>query len=273
MHTSNHKMLRAAVAGVLRPLVRLMLHQGLLLREFAEICKHVFFIEGKEILSREGGRLTASQLSVLTGLHRKDIALFLDDVPAETLPVVHSAGAAVIGIWLTDPHFMAGRKPLPLPYAEQPDGSPSFTELVELVSKDIRPRAHLDELLRMGVVSVDAEERVLLRQAAFIPNEDFGAKLKFFERNIGDHLSASASNILADKPTFFDRSAFHGQLTEADVQKLRALVDEQGMQLLKDVYHLAEKLAAANQKRKSGTPLRRFTLGLYLYDDKDKHDA
>lgn len=276
MQTANRKLLKAAIAQILRPVVALMLRHGVLYRDFVELAKPVFFSVGQDTLEKRQSRVTSSQLSVLTGLHRKDIATFLAEGITEDDSGARSAGAAVIAEWVTNPRYLdKSGKPRPLTYAPRSGKSaPSFTALVETVSKDIRPKAHLEELLRIGLATMDDDGTVTLRKEAFLPDSDLRGKLDFFARNVGDHLAASAGNVEAKNPRHFDRSAFHDQLSDEDIRELRQMVDVHGMDLLKKVYRRAEELAAARKgKEGHGRRDNRMTFGIYLYDRGKDSDA
>ena len=58
---------------------------------------------------------------------------------------------------------------MPLPRLASQGGGASFESLAARVSKDIRSRPMLDELLRLGVVYLDDRDRVVLNVEAFVP--------------------------------------------------------------------------------------------------------
>ncbi len=267
MHTSNKVMLLKAVQKIMKPLARLLMHHGISYREFTDLSKKAFFFAGQEVLEQQAQRPNASQLSVLTGLHRKDVTAFLEeasqDPKAQDLPHTTSTGAALVAQWLTDPTYLdKKKKPLPLPYTA--DTGPSFTRLVEAVSKDIRPKAHLEHLTQLGLVETNDAGHITLKRDAFLPNEDFKAKLEFFVRHIHDHLAATTANLTSTTPVFPDRSAFHANLTDSDIKLLRAEIDQKAMSLLKDIYAQAEKLSAKNAGSQA---TQRMTLGFYFYTE------
>ena len=66
----------------------------------------------------------------------------------------------------------------------------SFETLVASVNTDIRPRAVLDEWLRLGVVQIDDSDQVCLVVDAFVPEKGLDEKAFLFGQNIHDHLAA-----------------------------------------------------------------------------------
>jgi hypothetical protein len=267
--------LKHSVAKILRPLVRIMLRNGMTFREFCDMAKTVFFHVGLDELAESSKRVTDSQLSIFTGLHRKDINEFRN-LPAEEPPIIeretYSAGAAIIAEWTTNKLYAdKDGQPAPLPYVSDKAHTPNFSSLVEGISKDIRPRAYLDELIRLKIVTVDENDIITLQQEAYLTSEDWAAQIDFLTRNVGDHANASVTNILASKPPFFDRSAYHGNLTEDDMTLLRTMIDTGAMELLRTVYRHAEKLALKNKNLAKKDALR-MTLGIYFYNTKEQND-
>ncbi len=56
------------------------------------------------------------------------------------------------------------------------------------VTRDLRPRAVLDEWIDRRIVTIDAEDRIALAEAAFIPQHGDDDKLYYFGRNLHDHM-------------------------------------------------------------------------------------
>lgn len=259
-----------SVVSSLRPLFMMLLQHGITYRDFSEVCKKAFFQSGRNVLKENNTAETASQLSILTGLHRKDVTDFLEQSgQATVMEAASHPGAALVARWISSPQYLAPDKsPKILPY----NGSVSFTTLAEETSKDIRPKAYLDELLRLKIVRQDPNSgEVQLQKEAFIPSEDLEGKLKFFTRNIGDHIAAASKNLEENPPPFFDRSAFHARLTADDLAKIKEYVDKNGMVFLKDFYQYVEALSNQH-KPSSETAIHRVTVGLYMYGEEKKHE-
>lgn len=267
-------LLKKALGKIILPLVRLMLSHGITYREFCDIGKEVFFAAGRDMMKSHNEKPTASQLTILTGVHRKDIAAFLqrenDLAHVPPAPKNLPAGAAVVAEWICNPSYLGkDGQPKALPYsAEHPEVS--FSALVEGISTDIRPRAYLDELKRLGIIAADEKGLLRLQTEAFIPSQDFAEKLKMFERNLGAHLSAGAENMQKTPSPFFERSAFHGGLSPEGIAAIREIINNDGMDLLKKVYRQAEELSEEPGKSPEKSN-RRMTIGLYMYDEETQN--
>jgi hypothetical protein len=225
-----------ALRRLLRPLVRLLLaHQvtfpflaGLLKEVYVDVAEHDFRLEQKA--------QTDSRVSLLTGIHRKDVRRLRGVSPADApTPSSVSLGTAIVTRWTTDERWLdeAGR-PRPLP-RQAPGRAASFESLVGSVSRDIRPRAVLDEWLRLGVAHLDEAGCVQLDASAFIPSKGFDEKAFYFGRNVGDHIAAGAHNLLGEQPPFVDRSLFYDGLGAESIEELRRMSESEGMRALQTV--------------------------------------
>ena len=141
----------AAILRLLRPLVRLLLRQGVPFGTFADLTKRVYIEVALDEFKLPGRKQTRSRVSILTGLSRKEVLrvsrLSLPD-DQEVLERYNRA-SRVIGGWVRDSRFGDGTgNPAVLPL--EGEEGPSFHELVKVHSGDVRPRAVMDELLRGG---------------------------------------------------------------------------------------------------------------------------
>ncbi len=259
-----HPALVAALRRLLRPVVRLLLAHQVTYPFLAALLKQVYIDTADRELTIEGKRQTDSRLSLLTGIHRKDVRrLRATGENPESPPGVVSLGAQLVARWTGRPEFQdAEGRPLPLPRIAGP-GRPSFEGLVESLSKDIRPRAVLDEWRRLGVVEIDDDERVQLVVDAFVPQQGFEEKAFYFGRNLHDHAAASVRNLLGQKPPLLERSVYYGRLSAASVEELAALSERVGMEALQAVNRRSQELqqhAAGDEAAK-----QRMTFGIYFY--------
>ena len=132
-------------------------------------------------------------------------------------------GTQIVARWLGDPayHDREGR-PRVLPRTPSKGGAESFAALVEKVSKNVRPRSVLDELVRLGVAEVDADDRVHLVTRGFVPAKELDAKAFYFGEALHDHLAAGVHNLEGGKPAWLERSVYYDELSPAAVAQLQA---------------------------------------------------
>lgn len=253
-----------ALQRVLKPLVRLALAQGINYQMLLESLKIVFVQVAEEEFKLSQREQTDSRISLLTGLHRKDVHRLRDQPETTHTPSLVTLGSQLVGLWISEAEFIdAAGKPKPLARLASVGGKASFDSLVARVSKDIRARPVLDEWLRLGVVNIDENDYVCLNSDAFVPSEGFEEKLYFFEQNIHDHASAAAHNLMNLSPPMFERCVYYDGLTLEAINELKALSENQGMVALKAVNARAIELFEESKNRPDAT--QRFTYALYFY--------
>lgn len=254
----------AAMRRVMRPLVRLMIRHGITLPSMIELLKQVLVDVVDRDLPVQGKRTTDSRISVLTGVHRKDVRRLREGSnKTSDIPKKMSIGTQVVNTWLTDPVWQdASGAPLVLPRSSENPLLLSFERLAESVSNDVRPRAILDELLRSGVVGIDDDGKVKLLAHGYIPTEAEEEKLYYFEKAAYAHLLAGVSNLEEVKPRYFDRVVQYRRIPADAVPKLRALLDDEGMSLLKKINAQTKR-----SKREESNDDQSFVVGLYFYHE------
>lgn len=271
--TDKKGLLRQAAQALLGPFIRLLVHNGVTYREFCDLTKEVYFKAGLSVLQAQNRKTTESHLALLTGLHRKDVSVFMKQASESVRPEKKSHQSfcsGVIAEWISNPVYSdeAGLA-IALPYAppETRDGL-SFTGLVESVSTDIRPKAVLQEMLRLGLVDEDPLRGIItLKKDAFVPSKSFEDQIGFFNKNVGDHVAAAVSNIESEEPRFFERSAFNTGLSAEDVVILKEFIRSDGMAFLKKIYRQSENLVQKHSNQSEFVEAHRITCGVYFYTE------
>lgn len=263
-----------AVRHVLRPLVRLLLAKGLTYPWLADQLKGIFVDASDRHFRLDGKRQTDSRVSLLTGVHRKDVRRLRDDsgTREHRMPRAISLGAQLVARWVSTPEYLdEDGQPKPLARLASVGGDLSFDALVASVSKDIRARAVLDEWQRLGVATVDSADRVVLNTDAFIPARGFDEKVFYFEQNLHDHLSTAVDNVLDRDPPRLERSVHYDTLTPASVVELERLAKRLGMQALTTMNRRAAELAARDAENPDA--VERMNFGVYFHASPMADDA
>ncbi len=258
----------AALKRLLRPLVRLLLARGVGYPHCADLLKEVYVEIADGEFQLPGKAQTDSRVSLLSGVHRKDVRRLRKAPPAgeETIPAAVSLGAQLAARWVSSPHFLDKRgRPVPLPRYASEGGEKSFEALVAGVSTDIRARAVLDEWLRLGVVHCDDEDRVCLNVDAFVPQRGFDEKAFYLGHNVHDHLAAAAANLQGAQPAFLERSVHYDALGPASIAELAAIARTLGMDALKTANRKAMELERRDAR--ATDPRQRMTFGIYFYSE------
>ncbi len=257
-----------AIQRVLHPLVRLMLSSGITYPYLAELLKGLFVeVADKEFRLRESAS-TDSRISLLTGVHRKDVKRLRSQTGAAEMqmPEVVSVGSQLVATWLGQaPYLDKQGKPRRLPRLSSADSSVSFEGLVAARSKDIRARVVLDEWLRLGIVTLDDEDCVVLSTEAFIPQAGLDEKIHFFAHNLHDHAAAATHNLIGTGTPWLERSVYYDELSQESINELNAQAQQLGGNMLKTLNQSAMRLEARDAL--DTAPRQRFTCGLYFYSE------
>lgn len=254
--------LMEALHRLLRPLVRLAISQGFTFPSLAELLKEVYVETAASDFVLAGKVQTDSRVSLLTGVHRKDVRRLRETriaVARAAMPKSVSLGAQIAAAWSSRAGYVdAAGNPLPLPRSAAP-GEPSFDALVQSVSKDIRSRVLLDEWLRLGVVGIDQTGLVQLTSAAFVPVTGLPEKSFYLGQNIHDHIAAIAHNF-GDGVPFLERCVHYQNVTLEDVTDLARIAETTGMKALRAV-----NARVVDGRRPVSAGDWRMNFGVYFY--------
>ena len=260
----------STVLRVMRPLARLLVRSGVPYPAFATALKHVFVEAARDELSSRSMAQTDSAVTLLSGVHRRDVRNLgrtgssrrIADQEPRSLP------GEVIAKWLTDPAYVDSAGSPKVLSRGVTAASASFDALVAGVSVDVRPRAVLDELVRLGAVRED-EEGLHLLGAGFAPRKDFEELSRLFAENLGDHAAAAAANLQGDR-NFLEQSVHVDEISESSVAALQKVSVQAWKQALKTV--MSEAQARFDEDAASPNPEQRrhrARFGVYFFTDKD----
>ncbi len=253
---------------MLKPLARLLLRHGVAYPAFAAALKQVFLEAARDELRSTGQKQTDSALSLLSGVHRRDVRT-LGLLAAGTGPRAQDAqdepknlSSQVVARWLSDPAYLdAEGLPLPLP---RYGPAPSFDALVSAVSSDFRARAMLAELERLGIAQ-NTDSLVQLLAPGFVPRQGFAETMVLLRDNLHDHVAAASLNADGEH-NYLEQSVFVDELTADSVEHLHLVSARVWRQAFRAVMREAQARyehdqihATANQR------VHRARFGTYFY--------
>ncbi len=234
---------------ILSALARLLVARGETFPALAERLKGHYVQAAIAQVEAQGHKVTDSRLSVLSGLHRRDVARLrnFSQKPARPSPLTR-----LVTLWSRDPRY-AGRA-LPRTGPE-----PSFEALAREVIQDVHPRTLLDTLLDAGTCREEGD-LLHLQSAAYVPAAGSEAQLAYLAANVGDHLAAATENVLTGADAAqFERALHLSELTAKDVETLRTRFQTGQMALMQEMLETAEQMKT-NTK---GT--HRFRAGAFVF--------
>ena len=248
--------------AIAEPLVLWMLRSGVGYAEFAQALKPVFLAQARLELERNGQRDSDSAISLLSGLHRKDVRAFRESAHQAMSRVKEdgsswgkpSAANQVVTRWLSREDWGDC-----IPFSGD---APSFEALARAVSKDFHPRAVLQEMQRLGVAR-EVDGQVQLLREAFVPDAKHKESRELLAGSVADHLAAGVHNLSETSgPKFLEQSVFADGLSAESVQELNLMANALWAHVLQAVMAKAVPLCDRDVNH---TAPQRFRLGLFTF--------
>ena len=228
MHESRSEIALREVLRLMQPLAHVLVANGVTYPQFVRALKTTFLRAALAELRSADAPVTDSALSLLSGVHRKDVRVMRSsDGPPPSRNRALSLAADVASRWTRAPEYLDPQgNPRTLPLRSRVPNEISFESLVQSVSKDFHARSVLDELLRLEVAVVE-HDHVRLRAEGLGSSDRFAGVAGTFAANAGDHLAAGAANLRAagraDTLPFFDQSIAVEGLSVHSTQVLHSL--------------------------------------------------
>jgi Family of unknown function (DUF6502) len=252
----------------LLPLVKLLLSQGIKLQQLNELVKSVY-VEAAILQEQTSGAKNnnLSQISVTTGIHRKDLKRLIDELDAGVELQANTIETEIFTKWRATREWCDKKgNPLVLTRAFT-EGRKSFDELVRSVTTDVHPRAIFDAMHRLNLVSVDTNGELRLNASAFVPKTDLNKMMAFLGDNIGDHLTSVQQNIQGLGEPLLEQSVFIDELSRNSANDLHAFTREQWVKLLANAVKEGERVDALDKKTPGELRKFRARIGLYFFTD------
>ena len=278
MPESRSDLALEAALHLMSPLLEMLLQEGVTYPRFANALKKVFLEAAQNVLETQSvnetsaARVNDSSISLLSGVHRKDVREWRQ--AGKTLTPAKPLGAAmeVYTRWMSDTSYRDDKgEPILL---ERTGTTHSFEALAMSVSTDVHPRTVLDELLRLGVVAMEDDSetatssRLRLCTGAFVPKEGYAEMLQLFANNVGDHIATATRNIKGCEAPLLEQSVFADGLSAESAAALSALSRELWSDVFQQMVLAATHLTEQDQGIDGAN--ERVRLGMYFYRCPDK---
>jgi Family of unknown function (DUF6502) len=263
---SLEQTLQTAVIAILRPLVRLLLRNGMPYGTFTELAKWVYVDVASRDFSLAERKQSASRVSVITGLNRKEVARMQSLSPLsehEHSAEEYNRAARVVAGWVRDYPDTSGEGTRILPFAGEKN---SFTQLVKRYSGDMPARAVLDELIAMGTVVREADGNLRLTARLYVPRGMDVTKLTVLGQDVSDLIAAIDHNLNC-KPelVFVQRTVISNNVSSEAAEILRADATGHAQALLDYQHKQLAKYDRDVVPDVGGTGRKRVTLGVYFF--------
>jgi len=258
------------IRRLLRPVVRQLLGWGVSYPVFDRVVRGLFVEVAEDDFALPAKKQTDSRVSLVTGIHRKEIAR-LRRLPREERnapPLERSVVTRVIGRWLAGaPYTDRAGRPRALPYEGHGRARASFARLVGDAGFDGPVRSVLDEMLRVDAVSWRDDGTVVLEREANVPTQDLGTRLDLLGSEPAELFRTIAHNIEQPDAPWLQRKVIYDNVGADALPTLRAAAREEGETLIRRANAL---LGAQDRDRNPDAPggaRSRVVLATYWFEE------
>ena len=269
MSNKQQNALFAAIRLLLRPLVRILIRNGVAHGAFAELTKKVFVDVAFDEFSPDGKKQTVSRVAVLTGLTRKDVKRLheLQQTDDSSSQARFNRAVRVISGWRNDKRYLDGEgKPVDLPMSGK---RRSFDELVRQYSGDIPTKAMLSMLVEAGSVK-EVGGNVRLVRHAYVSGSDPTEKLDILGSDVFELISTIDHNMTADPGALlFQRKVSYDNIDPGSLARLKKMSAKKAQTLLEQL----DKQYAESELDNSSDQGKTISLGIYYYEQDSSEES
>lgn len=263
---SSSSTILLALARLLRPIVRVLLHNKVSYATFDQIARQVFVEEADAHFRIDGRKQTNSRIALVTGLSRKEVLRIKREPPLadRDLGKQFHRASRLVSTWNNEAPFAdTPGKPRVLPFD---GGEPSFSGLVHHCGGDLTPRAVLDELIQAGVVAVDVERRVVMKTRSYVPGQDATQIMKILGTDVGDLAETIAWNLGAPPgESRFQMKVSYDNLPEETLEAFHRLTSDRGHELLVEFDQWLRQHDRDSNPTSKGSGRARAGVGIYYF--------
>lgn len=240
MNNRLQQALSAAVIALLRPLVKILLSNGIAYGTFAELARKVYVDVAFDEMDT-AGRPTVSSVSALTGLTRKETKRLreLSNLIGEQSGDRYNRAIRVISGWSNNPRFQDSKgQPALLPLEGE---DISFASLVRDYSGDIPVSAMLKVLESAACISVDNKQVKLIRDA-YIPQGAPIEKIRILGSDVAELIATIEHNLNAPtEQLLFQRKVSNTAIKPEAIAAFKKYSAKKSQALLEDFYRWLAK--------------------------------
>ncbi len=268
MIQGNLQTLSRVILKILRPLVRILLRNGISYGTFADLAKWVYIDVARQEFGIGERKQSTSRISILTGLSRKEVTRVGKLKPPSDRESAerYNRAARVIASWMREHEFTDQEgQPAILPMSGK---GATFSELVRRFSGDIPARAIRDELMRVGALEQLEDGRIKLRARAYIPKTSEADKMHILGTDVRHLISTIDHNLRPDVPEpFFQRKVAYDNLPQEVLPQLRTLAGRKAQALLETLDRWLAGHDRDTNPAVAGTDRKRAGIGIYYFEE------
>lgn len=239
--------------------------------EFAQVCKELYVEVADTDFRIANRKQTVSRISVLTGITRREIKQIKEtatDKSREYFPYNHAA--RVLTSWIHDSEFHDSEGNA-AHLSARTDGEGTFNRLVYKYGNNTPYRAILDELVRVGAVTVDDDGIARMTSNGYVPGKDSQELLSVAMQSVADHISTIDFNDVHKPETSrLQLSVNYDNVTDDGVEVFRQVSREKSKEILLFLDHFLATQDRDSNPAIVGAGRNRTGLGIFYFED--NHD-
>jgi len=264
MSGSINNILKESVLKILRPLVRVMIRNGVSSGSFDELVRKAYVDEAFSIGEKLKVKTTTSSVSAQTGLSRKEVKRLreLETNYSADVEQKYNRAVRVISGWVNEDSFIDANgdaKKLPINGDKN-----SFSALVKQFSGDIPTKAMLDLLIAAECVKVDGDKVQLIKHA-YVPGKDSAEIIRILGTDTHELINTIDYNLSAqESDRRYQRKVSTAILNKDAIEDFKNLSNEQAQVLLETL----DAWISQNEVAPDDDNARYVSLGIYYYEEK-----
>ena len=262
--------LTQAITKLLKPLVRVLLRNGIAFDALSELLKKLYVDVAENEFVIPGKKQSVSRISTLTGLNRKEVsrARSLKTIDLSAMTQQYNRAARVISGWVRDPDFQnSDRNPAEL---SVDDENNSFKALVKRYSGDIPSGAIADELLRVGAIEQSGNGKIRLIQSAYIPEHNLDEKIRILGTDVSDLITTIDHNIFtAPEEPYFQRKVAYNAIDHESLPFLRKKMNLTAQTCLEDLDQLLANYDSDSNPEITKKGSHRVGVGIFYFEEEN----
>jgi hypothetical protein len=254
---------------ILRPLVRVMLRNGISCGSFEELVRKAYVDEAFSIGRKNQQKTTISSVSAQTGLSRKEVKRLteLEDSHHTDIEQRYNRAIRVISGWVNDKKYTDDSgNPEILPID---GGDCSFSSLIREYSGDITVKAMLNLLLAADCV-VLKDNKVELIKYAYVPGKDSAEIIRILGTDTNELINTIDYNLTAaENEKRYQRKVSTSTLNKEAADEFKTIASKRSQALLEEL----DEWLSRNEVDPDDENARYTSLGIYYYEQENSGDS
>lgn len=259
MSNAINSILGKSAIKILRPLIRVMLRNGVSCGNFEELVRKAYV---DEAFSSDRIKTTISSVSAQTGLSRKEVKRLteLNETHHTDIEQKYNRAVRVISGWVNDKNFIDDKgntKVLSMDGNEH-----SFSTLIKKFSGDVTTKAMLDLLHTAGCITVNNNKVTLIKQA-YVPGNDSSEIIRILGTDTNELMNTIDYNISADETNKrYQRKVSTAVLNKNAISEFKLLANKQSQALLEEL----DAWLVQHEVEPDDENAQYVSLGIYYYE-------